>query len=452
MKKFKITIMTIIIVISLFILTGCGGNEPNEIAYIVALGIDKMENNNYKMTIQYANPTQISGGASEEGGKSGSEIVENIAVEAPNIYSAVGLANQIVSKTFSLSHAKIIVFSQEVARSGLKDITETFIRSEELRPDVYLAVAPDSANEYLTSVKPAMEVNPAKYYQLIYDKNNLMGVPEGAAKNFFFGIETEDYDSVLPVAGVIGTQEEQGSSSGEEGSSQGGDSSEEGGSSGGGSSEGGSQQSQENTKQKETPMNERGFEYKMRNYIDGQVAVELKNKSEAIGSAIFEGDKMVGTIGSIDTEIFKILLGDYKYSYLTLYNEKTPEEPVTVKSIQEKKPKYNIDLDNKKIDIELFIEGDVYSLPSDYNIESDIVNFEKNSQKYIEEACRDFMSEILKTYDSDIFRLDEKSKKKFLTNKEYNEFKENSDYSDFDINVKANFKIRRTGLVVREDS
>ena len=450
MRRFKVVIMTIIIVISLFTMTGCAGKEPNEIAYIVALGIDSAENDNYEITIQYANPTQISGGTSEEGGKSGSEIVENIVVEAPNIYAAVGLANHIVSKTFSLSHAKIIVFSQEVAKKGLKDITETFIRSEELRPDVYLAVA-ENANEYLTSVKPVMEVNPAKYYQLIYDKNNLMGIPEGVAKNFFFGIETKDYDSLLPAAGVI--------SGGQSGASEGGGSqgggSQVGGSEGGegSSSQGGSQseEMQKNTKQQEAPLNESGFEYKMKSYTGGQAAIEFKNKSEAMGSVIFDEDKMVGTIGSIETEIFKMLVGDYKYSYITLYNEKTPEEPVTVKSIQEKRPKYDIDIDNKKINVELFIEGDVYSLPSDYNIESDIINFEKNSGEYIEESCEEFMSEFLKNYNCDIFRLKEKCKKKFLTNKKYNEFKDNVDYSDFDVDVKANFKIRRTGLVVRED-
>lgn len=447
MKRYKILTMTIIVVISSFILSGCVGKEPNEIAYVVALGIDSAENDTYKITIQYANPTQISG-AGEEGGKAGSQIVENIVVEAPNIYAAIGLANQIDSKTFSLSHAKLIVFSQELAEKGLKNITETFIRSEELRPDVYLAVSIGEASKYLTSVSPAMEVNPAKYYQLIYDKNNLVGLAEGVAKNFFFGIETKDYDSLLPIAGVIGGEEE----SSQDGQSEGGGQSE-GDSSGGGSgdSSGKSEKEQKNTKQQEAPMNENGFEYKMRDYIAGQSAIELKSKSEAMGSAIFKGDKMVGLMGSVQTEIYKILIDDYKNSYLTIFNEKTPENPITIKSSPENAPKYDIDIDNKKINIEIFVEGDIYSLPSDYNIESDIENFEKNSEKYIEEACESFMTEFLRKYDSDIFHLNEKCKRKFLTNEEYNNFKNNVDYSEYEVNIKANFKVRRTGLVVRED-
>lgn len=452
MKK-RIILITSLILCSLS-LTGCVGKEPNEIAYIVALGIDGGDNDNYDLTIQYANTTQISGGSSEEGGKNGSQIVENITVEAPTIYGAIGLANHIVSKTFSLSHAKLIVFSEEVAREGLNDIVETFIRSEELRPDVNLAVALDGAKEYLTSVNPVMEVNPAKYYQMVYDKNVLIGIPDGVAKNFFFSTETEDYDCLMPIAGVIGGEEEK---SGGQTESGGGSSSEqsEGGESqssegGGGSSEG--NEETKNEKQKEAPINNSNFEYKMRDYIGGQASIEQKNKSEAMGSAIFSGDKMIGTLGSIETELSKLLLSDYSYSYLTLYNEQTPDESVTIKTIQEHRTKYKVDCDKKTVDVEMFIEGDIYSLPADYNIEKDIVNFENNSKTYIENACRDFMTSFLQTYDSDIFRIKEKAKREFLTNKEYNEFKENADLKEYTIDVNVNFRIRRTGLIVREQN
>ena len=113
-------IITIIVVVLTTLLTGCTGKEPNEIAYVVALGIDSTDDDNYKITIQYANTTQISGGASESGGKAGSEIVDNVTIEAPNIYAGVGLANNIVSKSFSMSHAKLIVFSKEIAEKGVK--------------------------------------------------------------------------------------------------------------------------------------------------------------------------------------------------------------------------------------------------------------------------------------------------------------------------------------------
>lgn len=460
MKRVKAVILAFIIVIASFAITGCKGKEPNEIAYVVALGIDEGEEDNYIITIQYANPTQISGGGSEEGGKSGSKIVENIVVEAPNIYSAIEIANNIVSKSFSLAHAKLIIFSEEVAKQGLKDIMETFIRSDEIRPDIYLAVAIDGACEYLTSINPAMEINPVKYYQLIFNKNNLMGIPEGVARNFFYSIETRDFDCTLPIAGITGSEEqeqgggqEQGGESSGGGSSEGEESTGGGEEQNGGSSGGGEESSkpQKNSKHENAPVNEKGFEYKMRSYIDGESAVMANNKSEAMGSAVFDNDKMVGLFGSIETEMLKLLIGDYKSSYFTFYNEKTPQTPVTVKCIQERRPKYDIDIDNKKIDIKLFIEGDVYSLPADYNIEENIGEFEDNAEKYMGESCKEFMTGFLKEYKSDIFRLKKKTKNKFLTTEKYEEYKNNVDFSEYEINIEVDFDIRRTGLVVRKN-
>lgn len=460
MKRIKVIILTTIMIISSFTVAGCAGKEPNEIAYVVALGIDKGPDDNYKITIQYANPTQISGGGSEEGGKSGSKIVENIVVEAPNIYSAVGIANNIISKSFSLAHAKLIIFSEEIAEQGLKDIVETFIRSDEIRPDIYLAVAVDGASEYLTSINPAMEINPVQYYQQIFNKSSVMNVPEGVANNFFYSIETNDFDCTLPIAGIIesdsenGGQEQSGENSSGGGSSGGEESTggeESSGGGEGGSSGGSSESSQlkENSKHNEAPVNEEGFEYKMRSYIDGESAVMAKNKSEAMGSAVFEGDKMVGMFGSIEIDMLKMLIGSYKSSYFTFYNETTPQTPITVKCIQERRPEYDIDIENKKINIKLFIDGDVYSLPADYNIEENIGDFEKNSEKYIEESCKSFMTDFLKKYKSDIFRLKQKTKLQFLTNEEYEDYKNHVDFSEYEINIKANFDIRRTGLVVR---
>ena len=65
--------------------------------------------------------------------------------------------------------------------------------------------------------------------------------------------------------------------------------------------------------------------------------IEKKNKAEAIGAAVFEKDKMVGELGEVETEICKILEGDYTYSYLTYYNNDTPDIPITVKTTQDRK-------------------------------------------------------------------------------------------------------------------
>lgn len=444
-------IITIIVVVLTTLLTGCTGKEPNEIAYVVALGIDSTDDDNYKITIQYANTTQISGGASESGGKAGSEIVDNVTIEAPNIYAGVGLANNIVSKSFSMSHAKLIVFSKEIAEKGVKDMIETLVRSEEIRPDVFIAVANTTANDYLTSVNPEMEVNPAQYYQLIYQKNQLVGIPDGQLREFFTGLYTDNYDSILPVSGVIegagGNSQNDDKGQSKDGQNEGSEESSESLDSFESKS---SNEKDENEKEKDAEKNTSKYEYDIKNYIGGETAIEKKNKAEAIGAAVFEKDKMVGELGEVETEICKMLKGDYTYSYLTYYNNDTPDIPITVKTTQQKKPKYKIDTDKKTVDIELYIESDLYSLPADYNVENKIEDFERNVANYTSSTCTEFINNFTKKYNSDILKLNEKVKYKFLTNNQYNWFKKNVDWSEYKFSVCTDFKVRRTGLIVRE--
>lgn len=426
------------------LLSGCVGTEPNDIAYVVAMGIDTSENENYKITIQFARPTQISGGTSEEGGK-GSEIIDNVIVEAPNIYSGLNIANNIVSKKFSLSHAKLMVFSQEIAENNLDDIMDTLVRSYEIRPDMYLAVAPDGASEYLNSVQPVVEINPAKYYQLTYEKNSSIGIPENNVLMFYFSQNKMYNDSVLPIAGVLDTPEEP------SGSSEGSKSSEDSGSSEGSeSSEGSGSEEKESEKQKSAPLNKGGFEYRLKNYIAGEVAVEKKNKSEAMGMALFKKNKMVGIMGGIECELYNILNGSYDYGYISLYSDKSPDMPITVRLKQEKKPKINVDTKNKKIKIKLYFESDFYSLPADYITEKDVDSFEEESKDNIEKACKKFLEKTINEYHTDILGFAKKSKRNFLTYSKFEEAMQDQSFEDYEIDIEASFEVEHSGMTIRE--
>lgn len=456
-------------------LCACTGTEPNDVAYVVAMGFDKADNDNYMITIQFARPTQISGGASEEGGKSGSEIVENIVLEAPDVYSALGLANHIVSKKFTLAHAKLMVFSAEVAKDGIEDIMETVARNEEIRPDIYLSVARNTAREYLFSVKPIIEVNPAKYYQLVYENNDSLGVVQNTAIDFYFNARSKNHENAVPIAGEVrdssqneksvleddktapiekiegeasksgqgsqGGQGGQGAQGGQNGqSSQGGQ--------GGQSSQSGDEEKpeeSENKEQKKAPITDGGFEFKLRDYIAGQIGINEKNKSETMGMAVFDGYKAKIIAGSIETEIYNILRGEFNNVYLTLRSD--TDKPITVKATKDKAPQIKVDVKNKKIDINLFLESDLYSMSEEFMSDTEVMEFEKMATSEIEAACNKFIDEVIKKNRVDLLGFKKAAKSKFLTNREFN--KEKDKILDYKMHVSARFYIRRTGLSIR---
>ena len=429
----------LLIIIPLILLTSCSYTEPNDIAYVVAVGFDKADKNNYDITIQFARPTQISGGASEEGGKGG-EIVENMVVRAPNIYSAINVANNILSKKFSLSHTKLIVFSKEVAKSGLYELIDTMIRSEELRPDVYLAVAKDNAKDYLDSVKPVIEVNPAKYYYLIFEKNDSGGVPKSNLQRYYFEDKTEAQCSVLPLVSTAKSENktQQSNSDTEQKNKQNGSDSQ------GGEQSNEGQIPPENKLTSKAKPNSSEFENDVPNFSAGEVALQNTNKAEAMGMAVFRDGKLSAELGGIETEIYNILLGTQKRAFIS-YATTTFPEPVTLRVDRQRNPKYHISKKDKTIKINLYLESDIYSLPATFT-GKDIDIFEKEAEKATSQACEKFILHCRDTLNTDILNLSNVAKRNFWTIPAYEKFNFKEKFKEFTITVSTELRIRRAGM------
>lgn len=405
-------------------LTACVGEEPNDIGYITALGIDKSESG-FNYTIQFANPTKISGGASEEGG-SGGDIVENIVVEAPTIYSAISNANSIVSKDLSLSHAKIIVVSEDIAKDGLSDIVDSIARNNDIRPDIYVSIA-ENAKEYLEGVKPVIELNPVKYYQLTYENKKGGPVPQNDAGQFYMAYRSGDSDCALPLAGVAGIKEEGGGT--DAGSGGGGDTKE--------------QKPSENEKNKDAEPINGGFQSGTKKYLPGEAGVEIRNKSETMGLAVFSGDRFIKKLDSNDANIYNILMCNIKNSKVSFYDGDDPNIPITM-SLEEKRfPKITIHRDTKTVDIALKLEGELLSVPKKHQNSKDL---DIKSADMINKASEEFLNRIYEELGSDLLGIRGKLKWYFLSNKTYNDYVKDFNPKDWRFSVTSDLDIKRTGM------
>lgn len=400
------------------LLSSCVGQEPNDIAYVTALGIDKKDDE-YVYTIQFANPTKISGGASEEGGKGG-QIVENLSVGGNSIYSGINNANAILSKNLSLAHAKLVVVSEDVARDGLYDITDLLARNGEIRPDIYIAVA-ENSQEYILEIQPVIELNPAKYYQLTYEKNEFGGVARNSAVEYYFSNMTGNRDCVLPLAGTANTDGEESSENSV------------------------SESVSENKRYEDAEKYESDFENNGRNYLAGQAGLKIANKSETIGMAVFNADEYIGKLGSIETELYNILSGQIEENYIEFYSGQT-SVPITLRINQKKKPDYDIDIDSKRVNIKVRLEGELMSLSKQYEEANSINYMEKELSQMMSEKAENFINDVYDR-DIDILGLKGKLKTKFLTWQQYNDYCENYSDKDWDISVEGDIVISGTSIV-----
>ncbi len=393
-------------------LSSCVGEEPDNLAYVTALGIDKSESG-YYYTIQFAQPTKISGGAAEEGGSVGN-IIDNLVVEAPTLYSAINVADTIISKDLSMSHAKLVVVSEEVARDGLGGICDVIIRNNDINDDIHIAVT-ENADDYIEKVHPAIELNPVKYYQLTLENKNGSAIPQNTAYDFYTMSLSGERDCVVPLAGVADAEDTQ----------------EE-------------EEISVNKSQELAKVNKGAFDYGTRNYYAGQTGKKLKNKSEVLGAAVFRGTQYIDKIGSTETETYNILMAQFRTMNINVSLDGN-DTPISLRLTQKTHPRYIIDKDNKTVDIYISLDGTLLSecRPHDHTPQE----IGTAASAAIDEAAAILIDKAYKTMQTDILGIKGRAKKKFLTVSEHDAFKNAFRAAEWRIVPHTRLTVKSTGTV-----
>ena len=132
----RLYVPLIVLIISLF-LTGCyDTKELDDMAYVVGVGIDKGEGNFLKITLQIAIPMKIAGNG---GDPKESFFIKSI--DAPNLQEGLNRFNSTLSKGINLSHAKVIIFSEEIAKKFNVDV------NLEAEYCYYIILTPETSRE-----------------------------------------------------------------------------------------------------------------------------------------------------------------------------------------------------------------------------------------------------------------------------------------------------------------
>lgn len=425
-------------VLACFLLCGCYDViEPNEIAYVVAMGIDETDQEGiYEFTIQFAKTTQISGGSSEEGGKAGNEITDLIAIKAPTIYSGINLANHSVSKRFTLAHTKLFVISEELAKKGVLELSDAIGRNSDIRPNIYLAVSHGKAKDYLEAVKPVAEVNPVNYYHLIFESQYSGFVPKNMIQDFYCQVRSDYKSCVLPITGVNQTNlEKNKNNEGQDNKDQ--------------ESQNTELDSNGDTK---TPLNESGFEYRVYQYVAGDSDIEKKNPSEVMGMAIFKRDKMVGVMSEIEGELYNILTGQYQNSYVTFHTGGDSDKPVTVQMSESRNPEKKIEItpDHPKVSVKVFLEAELVSESVQDPIDGRVDEFEETAKEELKNAITHFLEKTAQEYQTDPAGFGEAARRCFLTQQEYEDYGWGEKYPRAEFDVSVEFQLQRVGFVALE--
>ncbi len=144
--------LLIILLSMMLILTGCWDRtEVNDMAIVVATGIDKGDNQKYRFSVQVPLPSSLGGPGSSGGGGGTSGDGPFIVAQGSggNLEQGINRIQSKLSRKLYFSHRRVLVIGEKLAKEGIKGtLNATFIQPQS-RLSTFLLISSGDALDLL---------------------------------------------------------------------------------------------------------------------------------------------------------------------------------------------------------------------------------------------------------------------------------------------------------------
>jgi Ger(x)C family germination protein len=187
-------------------------------------------------------------------------------------------------------------------------------------------------------------------------------------------------------------------------------------------------------------------------YLPGDLPRSGITKREFAGTAVFNGDKMVGNLDSVETRYYLIVMGKYKRGVITINDKLKPRSAIAVDIRNGRTPQISSHFENGKpvIDVKLKIEGDIESIQSRINYEelSKLNDLNIQISEHLKNEIQKLIEKTQKELKADIFGFGHKVVNHFSTIQAWEKYNWLAHYPEAKVNVDVEVNIRRTGLMI----
>ncbi len=148
-------IVVLFLMIWMFLLSGCWDQkELNELVLIDGIGIDKAKDGQVEVTVSIAIPQAQSGGGEGGGGggkgSGGAHLVAARYAKGDDVAKALEQVQTQIPRKVFLGHLQAIIISEKVAKEGIKDYLDLFLRHPRPSTHTYVFISKGSAKELLS--------------------------------------------------------------------------------------------------------------------------------------------------------------------------------------------------------------------------------------------------------------------------------------------------------------
>lgn len=404
----NITILVFIIIFIVGFSNSYKSLSIDNLAYVLAIGIDVASDNQLEVSFQFSNPIPTS----ESGSSEKTKTMIN-SVKASSISTAINLINGYLGKQVNLSHCKIIIFSEELAVQGISKEIYTLINDTQVRPSANIVISKCSAKYYIQQTQPELEALISKYYEIFTDSSQYTGyMPNATIGDFFFSLTCETCEPRAILGGI--------------------------------------QLNPNSDESDNVENNEYEKDYKIKannSHISGE------NGAENIGVAVFKSDKLVGELDALETISYLNISSSLERFLVSVPDSAHVNSYIDIYLSPAKKPKIEVDTSNGSPYVKLKFEfdGRIYSMTeeSKYLSPSVIEEVSDNCNSYLENAFTDYLYKTSKTFGADISSIGNYALRDFLTLQEFKDYNWPENYKDafFDVEVKTSIQ---SGMLITE--
>ncbi|MGG4342266.1 Ger(x)C family spore germination protein [Paenibacillus lautus] len=388
-------ILSVLLILSLAVTTGCWSRkELNELAVVMALGIDTHENG-YAISAQVLNSAEA---RTKKGGSMGSASVVTYKSVGKTIPDALQRMLSLAPRMPYLSHVRVLVFGEDLARLGVSDVLDYISRNHQLRTDFFMLIAKNGKASDILEVVTPFEYVPANslYSSILISEKKWAATGKVTLQQFVTELKRSGSDPVLSGVQLNGSLAEG--------------------------------QSMENVKE-----------------------ISPSTLLQHTGLGVFKGDRLVGWLGESPSKAVNYVLNrvDTTSGFISC-----PDSGIVGFAVNRVNTSLDVTLNSEGIpefSAELEIEADVNSVqcPIDITQPAVIDEIEKSIEDKYNANILKHIKGVQQQYGADIFAFGEVLHRKYPDVwKKYRDHWGES-FKTMSIHVNADVAIRRIGSIIQ---
>ena len=365
----------------------------DNLAYVVAIGIDASTSNNLKVSFQFTDTSAYS-----NEGNSGSDSSIINTVEAQSFESSVNLLNSYIGKNINLAHCKVIIFSEEIAKDGLSDYIYSLINNSQIRPSTNIVISKCEAKYYLENSVSKSEKLIAKYYDVFPNSSDYTGYISNVTLGDFFNQISDKTRNPVAILGGVNTKNSDIIPGDEDASS----------------------------------------------ILANNSSIIGERGTENLGLAVFKDDKLVGELTALESLCHSIIDNEANTFLLSIPDPNDSKNTIDISASEYKKTAIDVDISNGSpyITVNVYLNAKILSINTGTNYleESYLAEVSNTANSYLASHMSDYLYKTSTNFKSCIDNFDKFAVTHFLTNRDWEAYDWGSSYTDsfFDVNVHTN--------------